>query len=168
MLKEVERLYALAKKEDIKLFPLDVRSLAEKLGLIVEDYNDLENTEQYSTLTKKETGEIVLDVNQDKSIQKQRLGIAHQIGHTVLQKDFMDAAGAGVWCNGEILGELDAEAEIFAWFLLVPMQQINELLAAKVPLNVNVLADAFEVPRKGMRQHLKRLGFFTKNRDPLG
>jgi Zn-dependent peptidase ImmA (M78 family) len=148
--------------------PIDVDRVVRALGLRVV-YESL-GPEVYGLLIWCPKPAVIC-VNREVPEQKQRLVIAHEMGHVHLGHEFGGEEYVHVdrrWdryrdCIAPGLSELDLEANQFAGELVMPTKLVREAVAAlgNVPLSeeqVQDLAARFDVTVQSMTMRLSRLG----------
>jgi Zn-dependent peptidase ImmA (M78 family) len=158
-----------------KSFPVDLKAIAEYLGLQIIEDKQLEDDVSGMLVIKDDTGFIV--VNRGHHENRKRFTIAHEIGHFILhkskQKIFMEGskklfegnnnnlqvfprnkeASEGIYRN-------EIEANAFAAELLMPKKEVCDRVYAKDFLNESVIAELannFNVSKKAMEHRLANL-----------
>jgi len=117
----------------------------------------------------KDEDVIVVDPNLHP--YKKRHLIAHRLAHHLFHRKsrvnyFIEDRNDYV--NNWLLREHEKEAEVFAAYLLVPEEKLNEILnqewVRESPNPIPELAELFEVSENFMRKRLKLMTKFTKAR----
>ncbi len=148
--------------------PTDVEAIAAKLGFRIV-YEQL--GPEISGFLINKPGAPVIGVNSDQPPPRQRLTIAHEIGHIQLRHTFEPGEFVHVDKRFELYRDLAAselpprelEACWFAGALLMPPGFLRQEVArvGRTPLNdeeIQDLARRFDVSVQGMTIRLSRLG----------
>ncbi|HJP81451.1 MAG TPA: ImmA/IrrE family metallo-endopeptidase [Candidatus Saccharimonadales bacterium] len=157
-------------------FPVHVGKLAEELGLTVISTTDLPSG--MSGSISKEDERYIIYVNSGQSMRRQRFTIAHEIGHFLQHRDFLDTADEILNPAKKImLGRPDSgsrapvdtierqreyEADNFAGELLMPKEIFEDIwLKAE---SLKDVADYFNVSAMAanVRAALLGLGYFDE------
>lgn len=105
--------------EFMKIAPVDVRGLANALGLRVEDRPLADNVS--GRIRKSYGNRYVITVNMYHSFTRQRFTIAHEIAHFVLHRDLI---GDGIEDDGlyrsKLSNPIERQANSYAADILMP------------------------------------------------
>lgn len=113
-------------KNNIKSYPLDLHTIATKNGWLIWSYSDYANFKHISKeelISENKDGlsielpnnSYLILFNESNSKYRNRFTIAHEIGHILLHKLYMDK------------NKLEKEAQMFAARILMPLCLIHEL-----------------------------------------
>jgi Zn-dependent peptidase ImmA (M78 family) len=151
--------------------PVDVRAIAEELGVTVADV-DLSDDVSAVLVTKDK--QAIIGVNRAHHPNRQRFSIAHEIGHLLLHaqnagtQTFIESTSVffrdGRSSDGSELREIEANA--FAAELLMPEHRLrNELRSQRLDLldedAMKPLAQKFGVSVQALNIRIARLGLTT-------
>jgi len=153
-----------------KLFnvPVDVLSLAQNLGIIVEPKDLDDNISGF--LVKKE-GKAVIGVNQNHHEVRQRFTIAHEEGHYILHSEtplFVDDYKGSILYRSNSKSQnylKERQANMFAAALLMPKYLVSQELK-KIPYQLDyekklsIISSIFKVSQQAMDFRLKALGHY--------
>jgi Zn-dependent peptidase ImmA (M78 family) len=155
----------LLEKFDLKVIPIDIEKLAEKLGLNI--YKEL-LPEDISGILDLRTLPIIM-VNKEHHIHRQRFSIAHEIGHYVLHKPKRIHVDKQTFYrnykSSEGLDEIEIDANRFAAAILMPTELVNFQLNQYVDFidsNEDVvlkLSKLFEVSATSISFRFLNLGY---------
>lgn len=115
----------IAQQNMLRMIPLDVRSLAEVLGLVL-DARPME--EHMSGFLEKLNGRWTLGVNSLHHRNRQRFTIAHEIGHYFLHRDHSSFKDGLLFRKGNDYSPHEREANVFASLLLMPEVEFKRAL----------------------------------------
>lgn len=144
-----------AKLDGVKTEPLDLESLASKLGIkvIMKPMDD-----QISGHLSLQNGAWEIVVNSLHHWRRQRFTLAHELGHFFLHRwkrqEFTDT----VFFRNDEVSPMEAEANKFAAELLMPEAEFKRHLE-EVSAKVEDLAEYFGVSALAVRVRAKRLGY---------
>lgn len=144
-----------AKLDGVQTEPLDLESLASKLGVRVVT-RPMED--QFSGHLSLKNGAWEIVVNSLHHWRRQRFTLAHELGHFFLHRwqcqDFTDT----VFFRNDEISPMEAEANQFAAELLMPEEEFKRYLD-EVSSKVEDLAEYFGVSALAVRVRAKRLGY---------
>jgi Zn-dependent peptidase ImmA (M78 family) len=150
--------------------PIDVRSLAESIGIVVRP---MKGKDRVSGLLVLKDGKATIGYNEEDAEVRQRFTIAHEIGHYVMHKDsiklFIDEGYRVAYrddrsSTGEIRREREANA--FAAALLMPRNLVTDKVESlRFDLGddeaLRELASDFGVSTQAMAYRLSNLDIFS-------
>ncbi|WP_439628646.1 ImmA/IrrE family metallo-endopeptidase [Shinella sp.] len=142
----------IAQQNVLKLIPLDVRSLAEVLGLTIEAFPMDENTSGY---LENIQGTWTLGVNSLHHRNRQRFTIAHEIGHYFLHRDHSSFRDGLLFRKAVDYSPHEREANVFASLLLMPRLEFQRAL---MNADLAQVADMFGVSKQAAQYRLEHLG----------
>jgi Zn-dependent peptidase ImmA (M78 family) len=153
----------------IESSPIQVNDIASALGIQVR-YESTKDELSGFLLRDLSRHKVIIGVNNDHHLNRQRFTIAHELGHFFLHtqeklhvdRGFQINLRDGNSSKGEI--EDEKEANLFAAELLIPVQFIQEELAAIEVLDleddsISKLAEKYEVSTQAMAFRLSYLGY---------
>lgn len=152
-----ESLLDFAAKSGISMCPLDVRSVAEKLGIHVMDDSSLRE-EISGVLEKDERGKWTMRVNASHHPNRKRYTIAHELGHFCLHKHQEIFFEDQLFFRGLERTTTEWQANAFASAILMPENQFQTFLHQGI-CDIDELAKKFEVSSLALRIRAKELGF---------
>jgi len=142
--------------------PVDVEGLAVDLGLRVHRAYLEKDTS--GELIRLGNGGFQINVNANDVLTRQRFTIAHELGHYIYHRNLIGAGlddskayrsvDGGKYRNTAIGPREESEANRFASNLLMPESLLRPCLDEG--LDVEALADAFQVSKQAMRVRLSR------------
>ena len=141
-------------------FILDV----EKLVQYIPDVQ-LEFTEMDSTLSgsfSMQDGHWLIRVNKLHDKKRQRFTIAHELGHYVYHKEDGQEFVDTTFFRGMTSDNLEYTANKFASELLMPEEQVRQLIDRENVRNIADLASRFGVSSSAMLYRVKELKYKTK------
>lgn len=157
--------------------PINVRRIAESLGLAVVESSELELGErgQISGLLLRREGRTICVLNKLQSRTRRRFTLAHELGHFLLhpaQESYIDVVARSARSSeGTDLWEIEANA--FAAELLMPASLVIECAPDDLDPSFHddqdkivELAKTFRVSREAMTFRLMNLGLFVSS--PIG
>ncbi|CAN7203320.1 ImmA/IrrE family metallo-endopeptidase [Rhizobium sp. LjRoot30] len=132
--------------------PMDVRGLANALGLRVASMPMDENVSGY---LEKEGSGWTIGVNSLHHINRQRFTIAHEIGHYFLHRDRTIFRDGLLFRQAGDIASHEREANLFASLLLMPDVEFRQALTQN---NIPVVAEKFGVSQQAANFRVKTLG----------
>ena len=145
-----ERAHQVLKICGVKTIPINVDEVARKLGFIITEADLPETTDSVVYISKQGK---VIGINKDRSRQRKRFSIAHEIGHFIGGHD--DYSHEKEFSVAELSNQIDPqsryemEANEFAAELLMPKHFLEKEFKAW-GLDVRKLAHCFEVSEQAM------------------
>ncbi|TCV95980.1 uncharacterized protein DUF955 [Luteibacter rhizovicinus] len=149
-------LVAKLKAANLMRLPLNVRGVAEYLGLeVVEEPMD----DDMSGFLEIRSGQWVVGVNAFHHLNRKRFTIAHEIAHFLLhsegQTEFRDRTFAR---RTNDPSRMEREADQFAAELLMPAEDVRQKIAAG-ETSLSALAAQFGVSALAMKYRVQKLGY---------
>lgn len=145
-----------AEKHQISLEPLDVASLAEKMGVNIR-YEPLEDNVSGSLKKDRVTKKWVITVNSLHHPHRQRFTIAHELAHYCLdsssQEDFTDK----IFFRSGCLSKVEKIANKYAAELLMPESAFRRRV--KITPRVEEIARYFQVSSAAVVFRADELGY---------
>jgi Predicted Zn peptidase len=152
-----ESLLNFAEKSGLKICPLDVYGIAEKLGIHVTDDSSLQENIS-GILEKDENGKWTMRVNASHHPNRKRYTIAHELGHFCLHKHQEMFFEDQLFFRGLERTKTEWQANAFASAILMPENQFQAFLNQGI-CDVDKLAQEFEVSTLALRIRAQELGF---------
>jgi len=152
-----ESLLKFVADSDIETCPLDVRKVAEKLGILVVDDPSLQE-EVSGILEKQENGEWTIRVNANHHPNRQRYTIAHELGHYCLHRHQQVFFKDQIFFRGLERSKIEWQANTFAGEILMPEKQFRDFLKEGI-CDIDELAQTFQVSSLALRIRASELGF---------
>jgi Zn-dependent peptidase ImmA (M78 family) len=171
-----KRAAELRERFSVKKAPVDVKELAERMGLVVVPESAPDELSGF-LLRDPKKGRAIIGVNANHHPNRQRFTIAHECGHFLLhqgEKLHVDKRESG-WlvklrdgksAAGTNVDEM--EANFFAAELLMPSEWLAADLAKGPPLNIDdeerikKLAKRYEVSAQALALRLQFLGWIQQ------
>ena len=139
---------------------LDVEKLVQFIPGVKLEYVSMDSTLSGS-LSKQ--GEVwMIRVNSLHSRTRQRFSIAHELGHFVYHKDDENEFVDTTFFRGMASDNLEFAANKFASELLMPEEQVRQLIDKENIRSVAELAQRFGVSSAAMLYRVKELKYKTK------
>lgn len=144
--------------------PVDVRSMAEKSGVLIQNNPPFGCSGQISIQSINDNKRVVIDINATDAPVRQRFTIAHELGHWALghlndaEKCFRDPVGNFALASHD---KREIAANRFAAELLMPAQGIEWALKTHPKISVQALAELFKVSGAAMEFRLTSLGLLS-------
>lgn len=139
---------------------LNVEKLVKFIPDIKLEYADMDST--LSGSLSKEGAIWVIRVNNGHSKTRQRFSIAHELGHFVYHKDDENEFVDTTFFRGMTSDNLEYTANKFASELLMPEDQVRQLIDKDNIRSVAELAEKFGVSSAAMLYRVKELNYKTK------
>lgn len=139
---------------------LDVEKLVQFIPDVKLEYADMDST--LSGSLSKQDGIWLIRVNKVHSKTRQRFSIAHELGHFVYHKDDEKEFVDTTFFRGLTSDNLEYTANKFASELLMPEEQVRNLIDKDNVRNVADLAARFGVSSSAMLYRVKELKYRTK------
>lgn len=156
-------------REKFNEIPVPVIAIAKELGIKIYEASDFSRTQSGSI--KKEKGRYVIYLNGLDHPTRKRFTIAHEIGHFLLHRDYLNQGNEAITEIKQPVTELnrpadptpmneaerkrEIEANRFAAELLMPSEEFKE--AFKQANNVEDIADKFYVSSSAVAVRAKDL-----------
>jgi Zn-dependent peptidase ImmA (M78 family) len=141
--------------------PVDVRNIAERCGILVQDNPVLGCSGQIAV---NSSNRVVIDVNSTESQVRQRFTVAHELGHWALSH----LANTGVCFRDDARSfamayhdPREVAANQFAADLLMPAAGVEWALRSYPGTSIQNLANIFKVSGAAMEFRLKNLGLLN-------
>lgn len=142
----------LLRKLGVTEAPVDIRDIAEQMGIIVMEPREQTNWSGALDATR-ETPVIWARGTDPKT--RRNFTIAHEIGHLMLHDDEI------IWRDHTFSGDAkEQQANGYAAKLLMPEFLIEDVLASNPDITIEGLARRFEVSPQAMEYRLRNLGYF--------
>lgn len=141
-------------------YVLDVVKLVGFIPGVKLEYTCFDST--LSGSLSKQDGVWVIKVNKLHSETRQRFTIAHELGHFVYHKDDEQEFVDTTFFRGMTSDNLEYTANRFASELLMPEEQVRQLIDKENIRSVAVLATRFGVSSSAMLYRVKELKYKTK------
>lgn len=156
LLDTAEKLLDFAKSSNIAIYPLDVKAIAEKLGIAViyQTFKD----DISGILEKDESNKWTIRVNEAHHPNRQRYTIAHELGHFCLHKHQETFFEDKIFFRGLERTKTETQANRFASQLLMPEDFFRQYLSEGIT-DVESLAEKFGVSSLALRIRAKDLGY---------
>ena len=152
-----EKLLEFAKLHGIQTLPLDVKGVAEKLGIrVITD--QMPKDEISGILEKNEENQWIIRINNKHHPNRQRYTIAHELGHYCLHKHQETFFEDHTFFRGRDRTQTETQANRFAGKLLIPDRIFQQFLSENIT-DVETLADKFGVSTLALRIRAKELGY---------
>jgi len=151
-----EKLLKFAEDQGLNPIPLDVKGVAEKLGICIE-YVTPERDLSGILYKDKENNSWVLHVNKEHHPNRQRYTIAHELGHFCLHRHLSTVFEDKLFFRGGEPDKPEWQANEFASAILMPEQKFRDRIRSGVR-NVEELAKEFRVSTLALRIRAKNLG----------
>lgn len=151
-----EKLLRFAESKSVTVVPLDVYSLAIKLGIEVS-YENLENDLSGVLYKDDDTGRWGMKVNSNHHPNRQRYTIAHELGHYCLHRYFNNLFEDEIFFRGGKTSKTEWQANDFANAILMPEEIFRRKVRGGVE-KVEELAKIFQVSSLALRIRVKALG----------
>lgn len=134
-----------------------VVKLAQALGvnILLTTFKD----EHVAGMLKFENNEVNLYVNENQSANRQRFTIAHELGHYILHRDFVQSHKVSVFYRKDFdnyFDRIEEQANKFAATLLMPERAVKGLW--DIYHSIDVLATILKVSKQAMYVRLVKLG----------
>lgn len=151
-----EKLLQFAINQGLTPIPLDVKVVAERLGIRVK-YVSLKD--DFSGILYKDEDENswVMCVNKDHHPNRQRYTIAHELGHFCLHRHLRNIFEDKIFFRGSEPSKPEWQANDFASSILMPEDKFIEMVRSGVK-KVEELAKEFQVSTLALRIRAKNLG----------
>ncbi len=144
--------------DDYKVFEgyTKVVKLAQALGInvLLTTFKD----EHVAGMLKFENDEVNLYVNENQTANRQRFTIAHELGHYILHRDFVQSHKISVFYRKDFYNyfdKIEEQANKFAATLLMPERPVRGLW--EIYHSIEVLATILKVSEQAMRIRLMKL-----------
>ncbi|MTI09250.1 ImmA/IrrE family metallo-endopeptidase [Curvivirga aplysinae] len=136
--------------------PVKVGALAKELGLKIS-VSTLEPG--FSGEIRPDEGTFLIRINKHEVKHRQRFTLAHEIAHYLFHRDLIgDGVRDNVLYRSSLTSQVEAEANRFAAFLLMPTEKLNlrlqELQDYDKDEKAEILAAEFGVSETAMRIRL--------------
>lgn len=138
------------------------------LRLIRDKYPDIEV--KYIEMPDSQSGSLmyvdgkwIINVNKAHNINRQKFTIAHELGHYILHKDTKTNFEDYIFFRDNRLDSLEYAANKFAGSILMPEEDVRELVDNQHIKNIGELAKIFGVSARAMIYRINDLGYKTKN-----
>jgi len=139
---------------------LDVEKLVRFIPNVELEYASMDSTLSGSLSKQGETW--LIRVNKMHSKTRQRFSIAHELGHFVYHKDDENEFVDTTFFRGMTSDNLEYTANRFASELLMPEDQVRQLIDKDNVRSVAELAERFGVSSAAMLFRVKDLKYKTK------
>lgn len=139
---------------------LDVEKLITFIPDVQLEYTDFDSTLSGS-LSKKDSYWLIR-VNKLHSKTRQRFTIAHELGHFVYHKDDEQEFVDTTFFRGLTADNLEYTANRFASELLMPEEEVRQLIDKENVRSIAELANRFGVSSSAMLYRVKELNYKTK------
>lgn len=139
---------------------LDVEKLVQFIPDVKLEYTDMDST--LSGSLSKQDNIWLIRVNKLHSKMRQRFTIAHELGHFVYHKDDENVFVDTTFFRGLTSDNLEYTANKFASELLMPEEQVRQLIEKDNVRSVADLAAKFGVSSAAMLYRVKELNYKTK------
>lgn len=161
LLRSASDLRNLAKKHDCyDNLVLDVEKLVQFIPGVQLEYVSMDST--LSGSLSKQGDVWMIRVNDLHSKTRQRFSIAHELGHFVYHKDDENEFVDTTFFRGMTSDNLEFTANKFASELLMPEEQVRQLIDKENIRSVAELAKKFGVSSAAMLYRVKDLNYKTK------
>lgn len=138
--------------------PIDLMSLAEKLGIQIDFSHDL-GQDIAGKITRQHNGKFLISVNSNNTAKRQRFTIAHEIAHYALHKD--EIGDRGVIDNSLFRSNLsnhrEQQANRLAAQMLMPAKLVR-IEWEKGNRDLSYLSQHFGVSQQAAEVRLDWLG----------
>jgi Zn-dependent peptidase ImmA (M78 family) len=152
-----QKLLDFAKRNNINVCPLDVKSVAHKMGIKVNESTTLPDAVS-GILEKDEGGHWTIYTNVRQHPNRQRFAIAHELGHYCLHRFQETFFEDRIFFRGLESIKTEYQANMFAYKILIPEYQLLKLLNNGIR-DIEELAKKFGVSTLALRIHAKNLGY---------
>lgn len=139
---------------------LDVEKLVQFIPDVKLEYTDMDST--LSGSLSKQDNIWLIRINKVHSRARQRFSIAHELGHFVYHKDDEKEFVDTTFFRGLTSDNLEYTANKFASELLMPEEQVRQLIDKENVRSVADLASRFGVSSAAMLYRVKELNYKTK------
>lgn len=139
---------------------LDVERLIQFIPDVKLEYTDMDST--LSGSLSKQNDIWLIRVNKVHSKTRQRFSIAHELGHFVYHKDDEHEFVDTTFFRGMTSDNLEYTANRFASELLMPEEEVRQLIDKENVRSVAELAAKFGVSSAAMLCRVKELNYKTK------
>lgn len=141
--------------------PVDVEMIANKMGAQINYQPELAGGEGISGRFDIVNGQAICSVRNTDTRQRQRFTLAHELGHFALGHGggFRDNLASFNVNNPD---EHEMAANTFAAELLMPKNAVDFVIQKKNIMDLNKLAELFDVSRPAMEYRLKMLGWLNQ------
>lgn len=121
----------LLQENNLLKYPIDVKVLAEKLGIQV-NYSDLSSDisgriEYYNKNTYGK--DVIVTINQNESELRQNFSLAHEIGHYIYDINFLEShveiEDQEIFLRSNTMNPIEKRANKFAEKILMPLELFN-------------------------------------------
>lgn len=146
-------------KDCYKSLALDVEKLVQFIPDVRLEYVDMDST--LSGSLSKQDNIWLIRINKTHSKTRQRFSIAHELGHFVYHKDDEKEFVDTTFFRGLISDNLEYTANKFASELLMPEEQVRQLIDKENVRSVADLAAKFGVSSAAMLYRVKELKYKT-------
>lgn len=151
-----EKLLAFAHNKGLETIPLDVKAVAEKFGICVEEV-DLEDDLSGILYKDKETSSWFLQVNKEHHPNRKRYTIAHELAHFCLHRHLKQNFVDKIFFRGGESDKPEWQANEFASAILIPEQEFRRKIRSGLT-KVEELAKEFQVSTLALRIRAKNIG----------
>lgn len=151
-----DSLLVFAQKHGIKLEPLDVASLAEKMGVNIR-YEPLEDNISGSLKKDRATKKWIITVNSLHHPHRQRFTIAHELAHYCLDSASKDDFTDKIFFRDGCLSKVEKIANRYAAELLMPESAFK--CQVKISPRVEDIARYFQVSSAAVVFRASELGY---------
>jgi Zn-dependent peptidase ImmA (M78 family) len=151
-----QKLLTFAKTNNVTICPLDVKSVANKMGINVDESFELSDNIS-GILEKDENDKWIIRVNASHHPNRQRYTIAHELGHYCLHKHQERFFEDQIFFRGLESTKTEYQANNFASEILIPEDQFWQFLNEGIT-DVEELAKKFGVSTLALRIRAKNLG----------
>jgi Zn-dependent peptidase ImmA (M78 family) len=151
-----QKLLKFARNNKVYFFPLDVKYIANKMGIEVKESHDLSDNIS-GILEKNEYDKWIIGVNANHHPNRQRYTIAHELGHYCLHRYQERFFEDQVFFRGLESTKTEYQANNFASEILMPEDQFLKFLNNGIK-DVEELAKKFGVSTLALRIRAKNLG----------
>ena len=152
-----DKLIAYARRHNIKVVPLNICAIAERLGVHIKAV-PMEGDLSGRLYRSEDSGQWIIEVNKNHHPNRQRYTIAHELGHFCLHKHLKPMFEDLVFFRGGEPCKEEWQANDFASAILMPENEIRELVRSGVD-DIEKLSEKFEVSTLALRIRAKNLGF---------
>lgn len=139
---------------------LDVEKLIQFIPDIKLEYTEFDST--LSGSLSRQDDYWLIRVNKLHSKTRQRFTIAHELGHFVYHKDDEQEFVDTTFFRGMTADNLEYTANRFASELLMPEDEVRQLIDRENVRSVSELANKFGVSSSAMLYRVKELNYKTK------
>lgn len=139
---------------------LDIERLIQFIPDVKLEYTEFDST--LSGSLSRQDNYWLIRVNSVHSKNRQRFTIAHELGHYIYHKDDEQEFVDTTFFRGVSSNNLEYTANKFASDLLMPEEQVRQLIDRENVRSVAELANRFGVSSSAMLYRVKELNYKTK------